>query len=198
MHRTEQSCSSANPLCAPLHCLPHAQLAPRPPTEQRPPQHTQLHHSMQFFHSQRTKTTPALATPAAHSRDLSSGERERLNPLGSWCPQRPLPISTDHWRCACTQGSELTGSTPALPWYGAWQTACHPVKPGCTHAACTGTARGRTPDVRCTKPTQHQFALEQKSCSETLSLNLSTAEQDLLLSSTFFSPRSLLCSVKRL
>lgn len=52
--------------------------------------------------------------------------------------------------------------------------------------------------MRCTKPTQHQFALEQKSCSETLSLNLSTAEQDLLLSSAFFSPRSLLCSVKRL
>lgn len=142
-------------VCSPA--LPCTQLAPRPPTEQCPPcAHHNTHNCTKC-----TKTTPALATPAAHRRDLSSGERERLNPLRSWCPQRPLPISMDHWCCACTQGSELTGSTPALPWYGAWQTACHPVKPGCTHAACTGTARGRTSDVRCTKPTQHQFALEQ-------------------------------------
>lgn len=118
-HRTEQSCSSDDPLCAPctaLHTVGPQTSSGAAPT-MHPPQHT-LHRSAQLFHSHCTETTLAMATPAAHRRDVSSGKRRRLNPLRSWCPQGLPPIRMDHWPCPHGGGTQCMAVSP---WW--WHSA---------------------------------------------------------------------------
>lgn len=116
---------------------------PRVPPPRAPQNCPELSHSAESHRTTASSTVGSSDTPPSPSGSLgrpSSAPAHRRDRCAAWRAGRAAPPRHAHPPSGRPRRRQLD---PTLPSCGAWQTACHPAGPGCTHAACTGTARGK-------------------------------------------------------